>query len=692
MQKMNELEPFKPPISFDEADKKAESILKKLSIEERIELIGGYNYFFIKGNEQFKIPQLYLSDATGGVHIRKDLSEQLKKSTAFPCPICLAATWNTRLAHDYAQSIGEECRAGGIAVLLGPGMNIYRVSQCGRNFEYFGEDPFLASSMVENYVIGVQSTGTIATLKHFVSNNTDFHRRTSNSVVDERTLHEIYLPAFKAGIDAGAMAVMTSYNQLNGEWCGQSKYVIKQLLRKDLGFKWMIMTDWWSVFDPVKVIKSGQDLEMPGQGFEKLDYLGDIYVRSNALRLLNEGKVSEDDISRMAKSVLTANIAMGFPNRSIKDKKYLNKFPEHEKVALKTAREGIVLLRNEKNILPIKKKKKKKILLTGNYVTQIIKGGGSAEVEGYNLVTMLNALKKEFKNHLVFFENPTDDQIKKADVVLLSIGTEDHEGWDRPFDLPEEIKNKVIHFSELNHNIVVIVNSGSGIKMTGWNEKVAAIIYAWYPGQKGNRALAEIISGRVNPSGKLPMTIEKQFEDSPGYPYIPEGEKFYTGWDDDLNMNFPIFDINYKEGIFVGYRWYESKKIEPLYNFGFGLSYTKFKYSNLKVPKFFRKGDKLKVKFSIKNTGKVAGAEVAQLYIQDIESSLPRPVKELKGFKKIFIKPGETKIVKLTLEKKDFAFWDINKHDWYVEPGNFNILVGSSSNDIRLSEKTGIAE
>ncbi len=252
---MTEFNPFIPPVDFEEASEVADSLLNKLSLEEKIELVGGYNYFFIEGYEQYNIPQLYLSDATQGVHIRTDLPNPLNKSTAFPAPICLSSTWNTNLAHDYSRSIGEECRTGGIAVLLGPGMNIYRISQCGRNFEYFGEDPFLSSRMIENYVAGVQNTGTIATLKHFVCNNTDFYRRTSNSIVDERTLHEIYLPPFKAGINAGAMAVMTSYNQLNGEWCGQSEFVIKQLLRKELGFKWLVMTDWWSVYDPVKLIE-----------------------------------------------------------------------------------------------------------------------------------------------------------------------------------------------------------------------------------------------------------------------------------------------------------------------------------------------------------------------------------------------------------------------------------------------------
>jgi beta-glucosidase len=690
---MSKFKVFTPPINYESASKKADYILKKLTLIEKIGLVGGHNHFFIKGLEQNNIPQLYLSDATQGVHIRRDLPDPLERSTAFPSPICLASTWNIKLAHDYAQSIGEECRAGGIAVLLGPGMNIYRISQCGRNFEYFGEDPFLASRMIENYVVGVQATGTIATLKHFVCNNTDYHRRTSNSVVGERALYEIYLPAFKAGIDAGAMAVMTSYNKLNGEWCGQSEYVIKHLLRKELGFKWLVMTDWWSVYDPVKVIKSGQDLEMPGVGMDKLEHLGDIYVKSNALKLLKEQKISGDDINRMAKDILGAEIAMGLFRRKVKKKNYLNNYSKHEKIALQTAREGIVLLRNENKILPIKKSIKKKILLTGNYVNIIAKGGGSAEVEGYSLVTMLEAMKKEFGDKLDFIENPVDEQIKDAGIVILSVGADDSEGWDRPFELPLEMEQKIIHSAELNPHIIVIVNSGGGIKMTEWNKKAAGIIYSWYPGQNGNTALAEIISGKVNPSGKLPITIEKQFKDSPGYPYIPKGEKLYANWDDDLDLNHPVNNITYKESVFVGYRWYEFKNIEPLYHFGFGLSFTTFKYGNLKVSKrSIIKGDKLKAEFTIKNSGKVAGSEVAQLYVQSVEASVPRPVKELKGFKKIFLEPGESKKVSLTLNEKDFAFWDINKHDWSAEPGDFNILVGASSNDIRLSGKIKLFE
>ena len=683
-QNIKEFKPFAPPVSYKEAGKRADKILAKMTIEEKIEFIGG-----LSGFKKYNIPELYVTDATAGVHINN--GKPMKKSTSFPCPLALTATWNPALAYKYAKSIGEECRASNMAVLLGPGMNIYRISQDGRNFEYFGEDPFLAGRMVAGYVAGMQSTGTITTLKHFLCNNTEFHRRTSNSIVDERTLHEIYLPAFKAGIDAGAMAVMTSYNQLNGEWTGQSAYVINKLLRKDLHYKWMVMTDWWSVYNPEKVIKSGQDLEMPGHPVDEIPALkeiGDVYLRGNAKKLLDEGKVTESDINRMAKSVMRTFIAMGLYDRPVKDEKYLKNFPIHKNIALQTAREAIVLLRNEKNILPLTHPVKKKILLTGDYAEKIARGGGSAEVKGYDNVSMADALKKEFGDNLEYVKSPDNNQLKSAGIVLISVGTRDSEGWDKPFSLPDTTDKKIENAAKLNAKVIVIVNSGGGIKMTNWYNKVAGIVYAWYIGQNGNTALAEILSGKINPSGKLPITIEKNFKDSPGYGYLPEGQKLTDNWNDDLNMKLPIHNIVYKEGVFVGYRWYESKKIEPLYHFGFGLSYTTFKYGHLKVANtLFKKGDHVVVSFTVKNTGKVAGAEIAQLYIHDLKASVARPEKELKGFEKVFLKPGEIKTVKIILNNKDFAFWDVNKNDWFAEPGDFNLLVGAASNDIRQAIK-----
>jgi beta-glucosidase len=669
------------PLTYEEADKKADSVLRLMTLEEKIAYVGGERAFFIRPIPRLNLREVFMTDATQGVHIREkagnvDLSKyMLERSTAFPCPISLAATWNPTLAYRYAEAIGEECRAGGIGILLGPGMNCYRHSQCGRNFEYFGEDPLLRSRMIEGYVKGVQSTGTVATLKHFVANNTDFYRRKSNSIVDERALHEIYLPPFKAGIDAGAKVVMTSYNQLNGEWCGQSENAINGILRTQLGFKWLVMTDWWSVYDGEKLAKSGQDLEMPlAVALKDVD------------KLLNEGKVRVADIDRMAKSILRTYFAMRLDERT-KEPAYYDSFPNHESVALQTAREGIVLLKNDGGILPIQESVKT-ILLTGEYVEKLAMGGGSATVDGYNNRLMIDELKKRFGDRITYVKDPTLDQIKSADVVLCNVGTSDSEGWDRPFELPEVQEKRVTECVQNNPNTIVIVTSGSGIRMTSWNDKAKAIIYAWYGGQTGNTALAEIIAGNTNPSGKLPITIEREFKDSPAYGYLPDSEKLYTGWHNEEEKAHPVYDVRYKEGIFVGYRWYEKKNIEPLYPFGYGLSYTTFEYSDLHVSKEkFGEGDTIEVSFTVKNTGTKKGSEIAQLYVQDVECSVPRPIKELKGFEKVELEAGQSETVLLKLDKKDFSFWNPETRDWFAEKGKFIIHVGSSSRDIRLKKE-----
>lgn len=627
---------FYPFVSFQKASLRADSICRRMSVDEKIELIRGFTNVYIRPMPKYGIPIVYLSDATQGIRIRQLIDTSLfkivKKSTAFPNPLQLAATWNPSLCYDYARAIGEECRAGGVHVLLGPGVNIYRNSQCGRNFEYFGEDPYLVGRMARQYVMGIQNTGTMATIKHFIANNTDLDRRKSNSIVDERALHEIYMPAFKAGIDAGVMSVMTSYNLLNGEWTGQSSYVINGLLRKELGFKWMVMTDWTSVWDAEKIIKSGQDLEMP---------LGTHLAGTKAL--LESGKVSIGEIDRMVKSILKSCIAMGFYDRPQTDLSMENKFDEHLEIALQTAREGIVLLKNRQRILPLTGREK--ILLTGKFVDSNAIGKGAALVKGYHTMNMLTALTKEFGERLSYVQNPTDEEIRNAPVVILSTGTIDGENFDRPFDLPKKENENIARICSLNPRTIVVVNSGSGINMSSWSPLAAAILYAWYPGQVGQAALAEILSGKVNPSGKLPMTIEKRFEESPAYGYIPPNRS--VQWPGSKSSpksgdRSLVYDVPYKEGIFVGYRWYEHQKIEPLYHFGEGLSYTAFAYSDLKIDRSrFHDRGQLKVTFRIQNTGDRDGAEIAQLYISDPQCSVERPLKELKSFRKVFLKKGK---------------------------------------------------
>lgn len=677
--------PFVPPIDYEEAKEQAVDILAQMSLDERISMISGHNMFFTKGLERLNVPSMYMSDASQGVNIRRELDNQLEKSVAFPCSIALASTWNKELAATYAQSIGEECRAGDIAVLLGPGINIYRVAQNGRNFEYLGEDPYLCSRLVENYVVGLQSTGTIATLKHFVANNTDYKRRTSNSIVDDRTMNEIYLPGFEAGINAGAMAIMTSYNLVNGEYAGQSKNLITGLLRNQLGFKGIVMSDWWSLWDAQKVIESGLDIDMPGEvRAEYPDYTKkpEFFVRYTAKLLVEEEKVKEADIDRMVTNILTTMISMGLLQRPIKDTAYLENYVTHEEVALQTGRESIVLLENN-TVLPIYPSDEVSILITGEYADKIPFGGGAAEVVGYDHITMINGLKEIYGNTVSLRENPTDEEIASASHVIYSTGTFDSEGWDRPFDLPDTVNQEIKHILSLNKNTIVSVSSGSGVNMSQWNKDVGALLYNWYPGQIGFRAFAEIIAGKTNPSAKLPITIEKQFKDSPGFGYIPDGEELYRGWGQDHRIIDPILDVNYDEGVFVGYRWYESKNIEPLYAFGYGMSYTSYSYGNMVLDQqSISDGSSLKLSIDIKNTGEMDGQEIVQLYVRDIESSVPRPIKELKGFQKVHLKAGSKTTVHFTLVKRDFSFWDVTTQDWKLESGIFEVLIGSSSNNI----------
>jgi len=648
-------------------EKRAELLLKEMTLDEKGKMVGGFRDFYVPYIDRLGMRPFYMTDASQGIRLQNNTPTGLKKTTAFPCTLALAATWNPELSYNYAKAIGEECKAGDIAVLLGPGMNIYRISECGRNFEYMGEDPWLASRMVEQYVKGVQSCGVMATLKHFICNETDFHRRRSDSIVKERELHEIYMPAFKAGIDAGAAAVMTSYNLVNGEWAGQSEYVISNLLRGELGFKGLVMTDWVSVYNQKKIINSGLDLVMPRW--------------ENLQDEVKKGKASEKKLDRMVLNILTACFKIGLYDKALSDKTFLKKYQEHEKVALKTAHESIVLLRNKNNLLPLKKNKIKNVLLVGDAAEKIAYGDGSGVVKGFKNVTLLDALKKEFGYKLVYKNDAFDKEIKNADVVIVAMKSEHSEGCDTDFECNKKHAKIAKKIAKLNPNNIVVTMFGAGQRMVKWSDKVNSILYAWYGGQCQGKAIVDIIVGRANPSGKLPITIEKEFSDSPGADYKPKNFE-RLGKDGQYKYNYKL---KYKEGIFVGYRWYDFKEIEPLFPFGFGLSYTTFKYENLKLSsKKMTKKKNITVSFTLKNTGRCAGAEITQLYIHDEKSSVIRPLKELKGFKKVFLKPGESKKVDLKINWKSLAFWNPETKAWTAEPGIFKIMVGSSSRDIKL--------
>lgn len=667
-----------PRMSCEEADRRADELLAKMTLEEKIAMTRGSNQFFFTGIERLGIPYLYLSDATQGVNMRNNLPDsdmvrQLERSTAFPAPILLAATFDPELAYRYARAIGEECRAGGVEVLLGPGLNIYRNAQCGRNFEYFGEDPLLTGSMVGQYVAGLQSTGTAACLKHFVANNTEFYRRRSNSVVEERALHEIYMPGFKAGIDAGAACVMTSYNRLNGEWTGQSRTAIDSLLRGSLGFRGLVMTDWDSVYDLEKVVLSGQNVVMPGSWG---------YYDKDIPTLLREGRLTEADIERMIRPQLATCIRFGLYDRKGEAKyrpELLERLPEHAATAYEVASEGIVLLRNE-GLLPLRKTAGT-ILVGGRFLDEIPRGRGAAEVKGYDNVTLREALTETFGPAVRFAASPSDEELRTADAVIVSIGTIDAEAIERPFALPSEQEQLVRRATSLNARTAVVVNSGSGIRMTDWADRAAAILYGWYPGQNGFRALAGILSGAINPSGKLPMSIEREFANTPAAGILPPKARLYRQCVNEHLVQ--LYDVRYDEGVLVGYRWFDTRGVEPLFPFGYGLSYTTFELSKPRLSaRICPAQGSVRLGITLRNTGSHAGAEVVQIYIGEKEPAVVRPVKELKKFLKVRLAPGESRRLEFEIDYRDFAYWCDTTHAWRVRPGIFDLSIGTSSRDI----------
>ena len=666
------------PWPDDRAEQRATELLEQMTLDEKMRMVRGHKWFFTQPIPRLGIPPLYMTDATQGVHIRRYLSddyiEQPDVTTAFPSPIALAATWNPAMAYQYARAIGEECRAHGIHVLLGPGFNLYRQAQNGRNWEYFGEDPYLVSRLIERYVEGVHSTGTMATLKHFIANNTEYYRKRSNSVVSERALHEIYMPGYEAGIGAGARAVMTSYNLVNGEWAGQSAFVIDTLLRRRLEYDWLVMTDWISVWDAERIVWSGQDLEMP-MGWQLKDLPN----------LIDEGTVDAARLDSMVFRILKSFASFGFYDDYAPRPAWSDRLGAHIETARETARQGTVLLKNT-GVLPVDTAAGVDVLLTGRWVGKNPFGSGAGFVKGFNTVSLRDALSKRFGSDLRVKRRASARRIRSADVVLLSVGTREGEDWDRAFALPDRQESYIRRVCSLNPRTVVIVNAGSGIRMTDWVDEAAAVIWGWYPGQVGQEAMAEIITGITNPSGRLPITIERSFADGVDPDYLPADARLYRGYRLSLDQGrHPIYDVTYDEGAFTGYRWYESRDIEPLFAFGHGLSYASFRYEDIGTDRsIYTAGDTVYVSFTVTNTGERAGFETPQLYVSDPLSSVDRPIKELKGFTKRWIEPGETQTVVRSLVPRDFCYWSEDHDDWVLETGSFVLMVGASSDDIRL--------
>ena len=796
-----------------EIDKRVETLLGKMTLDEKILLLGGINDFFTQPIPRVGIPSLKMSDGPMGVH-------DYGPTTAYPAGIALAASWDEDLAKRVGISMGKDARARGVHIILAPGMNIYRSPFNGRNFEYFGEDPFLASRMAVGVIEGIQSQGVMATAKHFTANNSEYGRMDHSSDMDERTMREIYLPAFEASVkEAKVGALMDAYNLVNGVYMTQNSLLNETIARKEWGFRGIMMSDWGATHDGIGAANNGLDLEMPSAAYMN---------SSTLLPALQRGDVKLATIDEKVRRILRTAIEFGFLDRPQLDSSIPLFSQTGREIGLEEARSGMVLLKNEHHTLPLDRKKLRTIAVLGpNAFPAVVGGGGSSLTTPYNSVSFLEGISNAAGSDLrvlSLFETPsidaivektefvtapggkpglrgeyfanadfkgepvltrTDERIdfrwgagsfmegapvdhfavrwtgyfvpkneddyrfytsaddgvrlfidnelaiddwkphaetlntftkhlqggkayklrldyfedigtatvrfgigtaslafgedaKKiaadADVVILCMGfgpNTESEGFDRPFRLPKGQDEFIEQVAAINKNVVVMVNAGGNVDMSRWLDKVPALLQAWYPGQEGGRALAQILFGDFSPVGKLPATFERKWEDNPSYhSYFPQkGDKH----------------VEYSEGIFVGYRGYDKNKVAPQFPFGFGLSYTTFNYSDLRIAPLGKDaGAVMEVFFQVENSGDREGAEIAEVYVSDPQDGLPRPLKELKGFAKIKLRPGEKKLMSVKLDRRAFSYYDTNKHAWYAPPGEYGVLVGSSSADIRL--------
>jgi beta-glucosidase len=700
-------------------------LLSRLTLEEKVSLVHANAHFSTAGVPRLGIPELIMDD--GPLGVREEVGEHgviLHHTddfvTAMPGTLGLAASWNPDLAVAFGAVIGQEAKQRGKDIMLGPAVNIQRTPLCGRNFEYMGEDPFLASRLAVNYIEGEQAQGVSSCVKHFAANSQEYERNSINEIIDERTLREIYLPAFKAAMqEAGVLTIMGAYNQINGQHCCENEHLLNEILKCEWGFKGAVISDWNGVHHTDLAALNGMDIEM-GTSRDYDDY----YLAKPFLKGLKSGKFPVSVVDEMVRRHLYVMFKLNLildpfappaakaaPSTEVSTK-------EHQATARKIAEESFVLLKN-KNLLPLNAAQTKTVAVIGaNAVTRFAHTGGSAMIKPLYEVTALEGISNYLGANVKViyaqgynppvgsgrvgykprseedFIAPQDHSkliadavatAKAADVVIYVGGLNhrggyDTEGADRKnLKMPagqDELIQKVL---QANPKTVVVLYGGGALEMDAWLSQVPALLYVWYPGTEGGNALARTLFGDVNPSGKLPCTFPKQLADSPAHAL-----NAYPG---------KHGEVEYKEGLLVGYRWYDTKNIEPLFPFGFGLSYTTFKYSNLNlVPGPEAPGLPVTVEFELANTGSRAGAEVAQVYVQEVSPSLPRPLKELKGFKKVFLQPGEKQKVSLTLDRSAFAHYDPDKKGWVADKGAYKILVGSSSRDLLLDGKFELAE
>ena len=703
-------------------EERVEDALSRLTLEEKVALTHAQSKFCSPGVARLGIPEFWMTDGPHGIRpeVLWDEWEQAgwtnDSCVAFPALTCLAASWDPEIARLYGKSIGEEARYRNKTVLLGPGVNIYRSPLNGRNFEYMGEDPYLAGKMVVPYVQGVQQNGVAACVKHYALNNQEVNRHTTNVIIDDRALYEIYLPAFKAaGQEGNAWAIMGSYNLYKNQHGCHNQYLLNDILKGEWGFDGVVVSDWGGVHNTQEAITNGLDMEFGswtnGLSNGASNAYDNYYLADPYLKLIREGKVGTKELDDKVRRILR----LAYRTTMDRNRPYGSLCSEaHFAAARRIGEEGIVLLQNRNNLLPIDLNRAKRIAVIGeNAIKMMTVGGGSSSLKVKYELSPLDGIRKRVGDQAEviyargYVGDPSGEYngvksgqdledsrspeeliaeavavAKEADYVIFIGGLnksahQDCEDADRKELGLSYGQDKVITaLAKANKNLIVVNISGNAIAMP-WVKEVPAIVQAWYLGSEAGSAIASVLTGDVNPSGKLPFTFPASLQDVGAHKL---GE--YPGT--PRNDGSPIVDQKYNEGIFVGYRWVDKEKTKPLFSFGHGLSYTTFAYGKaIADKKVMGQDETLTITLPVTNTGSREGSEVIQLYISDLQSSLPRPVKELKGFSKVKLAPGETREVTFTIGKEALSFFDDTRHEWVTEPGKFEALVGASSTDIR---------
>lgn len=660
------------------------AILKQMTLEEKASLCSGETFWKTKAVDRLGIPSVWMTDGPNGLRKEKqgagtNIMKPAETATCFPTAVTAASSWDVEILEAMGKAIAEEAKALGVSTVLGPGINIKRSPLCGRNFEYMSEDPLLAGTLATAYVNGVQKEGVGVSLKHFCANNQEHLRMSIDTIVDERALREIYLTAFETVVkNAQPATVMSSYNCLAGTHLSDHKRMLNDILREEWGFKGIVVSDWGGMNNRVEAIKAGNDLEMPGN-----KGMNDRRI----VKAVKDGTLSEEDLDR----VVLRLIKFAFNAKANEVQGADQKFDEHHEVSRRIAEAGAVLLKNENSALPLRHEQN--IAVIGSLAKNLrYQGSGSSHINPPKTVSFYEAMqangqKFEYaEGYSLKGDGYKEKLIKQAcevakgkDAVLVFIGLTDSyesEGFDRKhINLPESHNILVNELAKVNDNIIVVLSGGSPVKVSKWEANAKAILNLYLGGQAAGEAAYNLIYGNVNPSGKLAETFPFRNHDNISSRYFPMGPR----------------SVEYRESVYVGYRYFDSAEKKVQYPFGHGLSYTTFEYSDLALSsKQINEGEELVATFKVKNTGSVAGAEVAELYVSDVESSIFRPKKELKGFKKVFLAPGEEQEISITLGSRAFAYYNVLIKDWHVESGDFNILIGSSSRDIRLEDSVNV--